>query len=54
MVKYSKEWKEKKRRWIQKHTDCWKIHYIQNNTEMSMGKYFTAQEAREEMKRLFA
>jgi len=51
MEKYSKEWKEKTGRWIQKHGDIWKIHYIEYDTEYSIGQYFTAKEAREEFKK---
>ncbi len=55
MKKYSKEWKYATGKWIQKHkgysgNTIWKIHYIENDTEYAMGEYFTAKEAREELK----
>lgn len=37
-------------KWIQKHGDVWKIHYIQYDTEYSTGSYLTAKEAREALK----
>jgi hypothetical protein len=51
MEKYSKEWKIKSKKWIQKHGDIWKIHYIENDTEYSTREYFTAKSAREELKK---
>ena len=50
MKKYSKQWKLEKGKWIQKHGDCWKIHYIENQTEYSTGDYLAAKEARAELK----
>jgi len=50
MEKYSVEWKEKNRKWIQKHLNGWKIHYIAYGTEYSVGDYRTAKEARENLK----
>jgi len=55
MEKYSKEWKIKAGKWIQKHHDAtkgniWKIHYIENDNEYSTGEYFSAKEARGELK----
>nr|MBC8360924.1 hypothetical protein [Candidatus Desulfatibia profunda] len=50
MKKYSQEWKEAKGKWIQKHDGCWKIHYIEHDTEYSTGEYFTAKSAREDLK----
>ena len=51
MEKYSREWKLAKGKWIQKHEDIWKIHYIEYDTEYSKGEYYSAEEAREELKR---
>jgi hypothetical protein len=44
MKKYSREWKQKTRKWVQKHTESngtsyWSIHYIQNDIEYSNGGY---------------
>ena len=50
MKKYSKEWKEAQGKWIQKHGDLYKIHYIEYGTEYSAGEYFTALAAREDLK----
>jgi hypothetical protein len=55
MRKYSQEWKQKKRKWIQKHTkingdSIWKIHYIQNDIEYSNGECSTEKSAREDLK----
>jgi hypothetical protein len=50
MKKYSKEWKELKGKWIQRHGDIYKIHYIANDTEYSTGEYFTAKSAQDDLK----
>jgi len=50
MEKYSKEWKESKGKWIQRHDGIYKIHYIKYDTEYSTGKFFTVAAAREELK----
>jgi hypothetical protein len=45
MEKYSKEWKLAQGKWIQKHGDIYKIHYIENDTEYSTGEYLSRKEA---------
>ena len=50
MKKFSVEWKYAKNHWTQKHQDdmwgtIWKIHYIQYDTEYSVGHYRTKAEA---------
>ena len=50
MKRYSKDWKLAKGKWIQRHGDVWKIHYIENDTEYSVGEYLTAAEANENLK----
>ena len=44
MKKYSREWKQKTRKWVQQHTESkgtsyWSIHYIPNDIEYSNGGY---------------
>ena len=55
MIKYSWEWKQKKKKWVQKHTKqngetYWAIHYIQNDFEYSNGEYFSEKLAEEDLK----
>ena len=50
MEKYSREWKLAQGKWIQKHGDIYKIHYIENDTEYSTGEYLTAAGAKENLK----
>lgn len=50
MEKYSREWKMKHGKWIQRHGDVWKIHYIENETEYSTGEYLTAAAATADLK----
>ncbi|PKN52769.1 MAG: hypothetical protein CVU55_05975 [Deltaproteobacteria bacterium HGW-Deltaproteobacteria-13] len=55
MRKYSWEWKQKQRKWVEKHTrmngeSYWTIHYIQNDIEYSNGEYFTEKSAEEDLK----
>jgi hypothetical protein len=54
MKKYSREWKQKTRKWVQKHkksngTSYWSIHYISNDFEYSNGEYSTEKSAREDL-----
>jgi hypothetical protein len=58
MEKYSVAWKKAQGHWVQDHKasngdTIYKIHYLDNDTEYSMGEYFTAKSAREEMERIF-
>ena len=50
MKKYSAEWKEAQKAWIQDHKNekwgkFYKIHYIEYGTEYSTGEYLTRKEA---------
>jgi hypothetical protein len=50
MTKYTLEWKQKKKKWVQKHKkidgeSIWTIHYIQNGIEYSNGEYSTEESA---------
>jgi hypothetical protein len=54
MRKYSREWKQKTKKWVQKHThsngkEYWSIHYIQNDIEYSNGEYSTEKAAEEDL-----
>ena len=56
MTKYTLEWKQKKKKWVQKHEKIdgeyiWKIHYIQNDIEYSNGEYSTEESAQEDLKK---
>lgn len=53
-TKYTKEWKEKTRKWVQKHTlsngkSYWSIHYIYNNIEYISGEYSTKESAKKNL-----
>ena len=55
MKTYTREWKQKTRKWVQEHTKSngtsyWSIHYIQNDTEYSNGEYSTEKSAIEDLK----
>lgn len=54
MKKYSREWKQKTKKWVQKHTRLdrstyWSIHYIQNDMEYSNGEYPSEKSAKEDL-----
>lgn len=54
MKKYTSEWKQKTKKWVQKHTKSdgtsyWSIHYISNDIEYSNGEYFTEESAKEDL-----
>jgi hypothetical protein len=54
-MKYTREWKQKKKKWIQKHKHSdgktyWSIHYIQNEIEYSNGEYLTEEAAEADLK----
>ncbi|MGO8716731.1 MAG: hypothetical protein ACLPSL_09230 [Smithella sp.] len=56
MTKYTLGWKQKKKKWVQKHEkidgeSIWKIHYIQNDIEYSNGEYSTEESALEDLKK---
>jgi hypothetical protein len=56
MTKYTLEWKQKKKKWVQKHEkidgeSIWKIHYIQNDIEYSNGEYSTEESAQEDLEK---
>jgi hypothetical protein len=43
-MKYTREWKQKTRKWVQKHKHSngksyWSIHYIQDDIEYLYGEY---------------
>jgi hypothetical protein len=53
---YSQEWKQKKKKWIEKHKDYngkvyWSIHYIVDTKEYSNGEYSTEELAEENLKK---
>ena len=53
-MKYTREWKQKTRRWVQKHKHSngqsyWSIHYIYNGIECSSGEYSTEKSAKEDL-----
>ena len=55
-MKYTKEWKQKKGKWVQKHKHSngksyWLIHYIQNGTEYSSGEYTNEKNALEDLEK---
>jgi hypothetical protein len=54
MKTYSREWKKKKKKWVQEHKNVsgksiWKVHYLQNDTEYSNGEYSTEKSAKEDL-----
>jgi hypothetical protein len=54
MKKYTREWKQKTKKWVQKHTHSngtsyWSIHYISNDIEYSNGEYLTEKSAIEDL-----
>ena len=55
MKTYTREWKQKKRKWVKEHTHSngtsyWSIHYIQSDIEYSNGEYSMEKSAREDLK----
>ena len=53
---YSQEWKQKKKKWIEKHKDSngkvyWLIHYIVDDKEYSSGQYSTEELAEKDLKK---
>jgi hypothetical protein len=53
---YSQEWKQKKKKWIEKHKDYngkvyWSIHYISDTKEYSSGEYSTEELAEKNLKK---
>ena len=53
-MKYTREWKQKTKKWVQKHTRAngesyWSIHYLQNDIEYSNGEYSTEKSAKEDL-----
>jgi len=53
-LKYTREWKQKTKKWVQKHTrsngeSYWSIHYLQNDIEYSNGEYSTEKSAKEDL-----
>jgi len=53
-MKYTKEWKQKTRKWVQKHKHAngksyWSIHYMYNDIEHSNGEYSTEKSAKEDL-----
>jgi len=54
-MKYTHEWKKKKKKWIEKHERSggepyWSIHYMYNNVEYSNGEYSSEKSAEEDLK----
>ena len=52
MFEKSREWKEKKKKWIEKHKNIngesyWSIHYIYDGIEYFNGEYLTEKLAKE-------
>jgi hypothetical protein len=55
-MKYTREWKKKTKKWVQKHThpngtSYWTIHYIQNEIEYSNGEYSTEELAEKDLEK---
>jgi len=53
-MKYTYEWKQKTKKWVQKHKHSngesyWAIHYMQNDTEYSNGEYLTEKAAKKDL-----
>lgn len=53
-MKYTREWKQKTKKWIQKHTHSsgktyWSIHYMYNDIEYSNGEYSSEKSAKEDL-----
>jgi len=53
-MKFTHEWKKKKKKWVEKHKRTngeiyWSIHYMYNNVEYSNGEYDTEKLAKEDL-----
>jgi hypothetical protein len=53
-MKYTREWKQKTKKWVQKHTHSngksyWSIHYMYDDIEYSNGEYSTEKSAKEDL-----
>ena len=53
-MKFTREWKQKTKKWVQKHKHSngesyWSIHYIQNDIEYSNGEYPTEISAKDDL-----
>ena len=54
-MKYTHEWKKKKKKWVEKHKHSngevyWSVHYMLNNVEYSNGEYASEKQAEENLK----